>query len=318
MKVLLIEGDREVADGVRRALSAVGTSIYDTADSDEAVELAGIYDYDLVVLGENLHGDRPSRVLRRLRDRVSVPILVLSTEIDPDLVVWMLDSGADDYVIRPVNREVLAARAKAVVRRALGRATNEVIVGPIVIGEAGVTVNGTPLHFTESERRLLTVLGTRKNRVVDKDTLLSTLYSSETSEAEIKIIDVFVCKIRTKLRDFAADGHLVTHWGKGYSLQETPVARVSHKSMTTESGPGRILQSLGDGKARLTSEISRIARVQTYLVGTYLSQMKEKGWLTNDIVKVARHKRVSWTITDAGRAELAERLKIEQRIKEAA
>lgn len=318
MKVLIVEGDREVAAGVRRALSAAEVSLYDTDDADDAVQLAGIYDYDLIVLGETLHGATTDHVLHRLRERGSAPILVLRTEASADAVARMLEAGADDYVVRPVSREVLAARAKAIVRRALGRATNEISVGPITLGETGVAVNGAPVHFTDSERRLLNILGTRKNRVVSKDALLSTLYSTETAEAGIKIIDVFVCKIRTKLRDLQADGHLVTYWGKGYSLQDEAQVRPMRRSLTTETGPGRILVAMSDGIARLSTEIAGVSRIQRYLVGSQLSQMNEKGWVTKDCVKVGRQKRTIWTITKAGRAELARRRETEQRLKDAA
>lgn len=319
MKVLLIEGDRTVADGVRRALTDAASSIYDTDDGNEAVELAGIYDYDLIVLGETLADGSPVRVLRRLRaERVAVPAMVLSVDDTPARIAEMLDGGADDYVVRPVNREVLVARAKAVVRRAQGRPSNEIVVGPIVISETGVAVSGRPVRLTDQEQRLLRILGERKNLPVNKDVVTSALYRTEADEPDTKIVDVLVCRIRRKLREAGASGHIATHWGKGYSLRENAGKDPVQSQFDTSSGSMRILQVLSDGLVRRGAEIAREAKLDRTQISGFLGRLQERGCIIPEIRRAGRRRISHWTITKTGRAELAQRLKTEQRIKEAA
>lgn len=223
MRVLLIEDDSSTARSIELALAAEGI-ICDTAEvGEEGVEIGRIYDYDIILLDLMLPDIDGYQVLLRLRSaKVKTPILILSGLSSVDQKVRGLGFGADDYLTKPFNKDELIARIQAIVRRSKGHSESVVRFDKVAINldTRNVEVNGVQVHLTNKEYAILELLAMRKGSVLTKEMFLNHLYSS-MDEPEIKIIDVFVCKLRKKLADASGGvNYIETVWGRGYMLKD--------------------------------------------------------------------------------------------------
>jgi two-component system cell cycle response regulator CtrA len=222
MRVLLVEDDTIVARGVSLALKAA-SMIVDTADTgEEALELARLYDYDILVLDLMLPDMEGYEVVRRLRaGRIETPVLILSGLTRPQAKVRGFGMGADDYITKPFDQQELVARIQAIVRRAKGFSQPTLTVGPLTLnlGSREVSVEGRNVHLTGKEYAVLELLTLRKGVVLTKEAFLNHLYGG-MDEPEVKIIDVFICKLRKKLAQAGAGDLIGTVWGRGYVLRD--------------------------------------------------------------------------------------------------
>ena len=223
MRVLLIEDDSSTARSIELALAAEGI-ICDTAEvGEEGIEIGRIYDYDIILLDLMLPDIDGYQVLLRLRSaKVKTPILILSGLSSVDQKVRGLGFGADDYLTKPFNKDELIARIQAIVRRSKGHSESVVRFDKVAINldTRHVEVNGIQVHLTNKEYAILELLALRKGSVLTKEMFLNHLYSS-MDEPEIKIIDVFVCKLRKKLADASGGvNYIETVWGRGYMLKD--------------------------------------------------------------------------------------------------
>ncbi len=222
MRVLLIEDDKAVAKGIDMMLQAEGFNVYVTDLGEEGVDLGKIYDYDLILLDLNLPDMSGMDVLRTLRvARIDTPIMILSGNSEIETKVKTLGGGADDFMTKPFHREELVARIHAVVRRSKGHAQSVIRTGEIAVNLDGKTVevNGMRVHLTGKEYQMLELLSLRKGTTLTKEMFLNHLYGG-MDEPELKIIDVFICKLRKKLKAAADDHHIETVWGRGYVLRD--------------------------------------------------------------------------------------------------
>ncbi len=162
-------------------------------------------------------------VLRRLRAaRVQTPTLILSGLTRLDDKIKGLGVGADDYLTKPFDKRELIARIQAIVRRSKGHPDSVIQTGKLKINlEARtVEVDGQPLHLTGKEYGILELLSLRKGTTLTKEMFLNHLYGG-MDEPELKIIDVFVCKLRKKLSSATGgDNYIETVWGRGYVLRD--------------------------------------------------------------------------------------------------
>jgi two-component system cell cycle response regulator CtrA len=153
---------------------------------------------------------------------VKTPILILSGLAGTKDKVRGLGFGADDYMTKPFHREELVARIHAIVRRSKGHAQSVIQTGDLVVNLDTKTVelNGAQVRLTGKEYQMLELLALRKGTTLTKEMFLNHLYGG-MDEPEIKIIDVFMCKLRKKLAN-ASDGkdYIETVWGRGYVLRE--------------------------------------------------------------------------------------------------
>jgi two-component system cell cycle response regulator CtrA len=223
MRVLLIEDDRATAQSIEFMLKFEGLNVYTTDLGEEGVDLGKLYDYDIIVLDLNLPDMSGFEVLRSLRvSKVKTPILILSGNADMENKVKGLGFGADDYMTKPFHRDELLARIQAIVRRSLGHAQSVVHTGDLVVNLDAKTVeiNHVPVPLTTREYQMLELLSLRKGMTLGKEMFLNHLYGG-MDEPEIKIIDVFICKLRKKLAA-ASNGKdfIETVWGQGYVLRE--------------------------------------------------------------------------------------------------
>ncbi|HUO23948.1 MAG TPA: response regulator transcription factor, partial [Caulobacteraceae bacterium] len=160
---------------------------------------------------------------RSLRvSKVKTPILILSGLAGIEDKVKGLGFGADDYMTKPFHKDELIARIHAVVRRSKGHAQSVIKTGDITVNldAKTVEVNGMRVHLTGKEYQMLELLSLRKGTTLTKEMFLNHLYGG-MDEPELKIIDVFICKLRKKLAS-AASGqhHIETVWGRGYVLRD--------------------------------------------------------------------------------------------------
>jgi two-component system cell cycle response regulator CtrA len=225
MRILLVEDDSSTAKSIEMMLKSEGY-VVDLADmGEDGLEIGKLYDYDIIVLDLMLPDIDGYEVLRRLRQaRIKTPILILSGLSELDAKVKGLGVGADDYMTKPFHKRELIARIQAIVRRSKGHSDSVVRTGKLVVNldTRTVEVNSQPLHLTGKEYGILELLSLRKGMTLTKEMFLNHLYGG-MDEPELKIIDVFVCKLRKKLTvATAGENYIETVWGRGYVLRDPP------------------------------------------------------------------------------------------------
>ena len=222
MRVLLVEDDPITQQSIQMMLESEGM-VVDTADlGEDGLEIGKLYDYDIIVLDILLPDIDGFEVLRRLRDgRVDTPVLILSGLTESENKVKGLGAGADDYLTKPFDKKELLARIQAIIRRSAGHSQSIIMTGLLTVNldSHTVEVEGQPIHLTGKEYGILELLSLRKGTTLTKEMFLNHLYGG-MDEPELKIIDVFICKLRKKLN--AATGgenYIETVWGRGYVLR---------------------------------------------------------------------------------------------------
>ena len=227
MRVLLVEDDSNTAQSIALLLKSEGF-ICDTTDlGEDGLEIGKLYDYDIILLDLMLPDIDGYEVLRRLRAaRVNTPILILSGLNEMDSKLKGLGFGADDYLTKPFDRRELIARIQAIVRRSKGHSESVIKTGKLAVNldTRTVEIAGQPLHLTGKEYAILELLALRKGTTLTKEMFLNHLYGG-MDEPELKIIDVFICKLRKKLAAATnGENYIETVWGRGYVLRDIPGA----------------------------------------------------------------------------------------------
>ena len=223
MRVLLIEDDSATAESIELMLTSEGFNVYTTDLGEEGVDLGKLFDYDIILLDLNLPDVSGYEVLRTLRlSKVKTPILILSGLAGIDDKVKGLGVGADDYMTKPFHKDELVARINAIVRRSKGHAQSIIETGKLKVNldAKTVEVDGQRVHLTGKEYQMLELLSLRKGTTMTKEMFLNHLYGG-MDEPELKIIDVFICKLRKKLAAATGGEHYIeTVWGRGYVLRD--------------------------------------------------------------------------------------------------
>jgi two-component system cell cycle response regulator CtrA len=228
MRVLLVEDDPTTSRSIELMLTHANLNVYATDLGEEGVDLAKLYDYDLILLDLNLPDMHGHDVLRQLRlAKIETPILILSGSDDTESKIKGFGFGADDYLTKPFHREELVARIHAIIRRSKGHAQSVIRTGKIAVNLDAKTVDadGKAVHLTGKEYQMLELLSLRKGTTLTKEMFLNHLYGG-MDEPELKIIDVFICKLRKKLAQATeGDNYIETVWGRGYVLRDPEPAR---------------------------------------------------------------------------------------------
>jgi len=223
MRVLLVEDDPTTSRSIELMLTHANLNIYCTDLGEEGIDLAKLYDYDLILLDLNLPDMGGLDVLRQLRlARVQTPVLILSGEDATESKIRSFGFGADDYLTKPFHREELVARIHAIIRRSQGHAQSVIRTGKVSVNLDAKTVDasGQTVHLTGKEYQMLELLSLRKGTTLTKEMFLNHLYGG-MDEPELKIIDVFICKLRKKLAEATGgENYIETVWGRGYVLRD--------------------------------------------------------------------------------------------------
>lgn len=223
MRVLLVEDDSSTAKSIELMLKSDGY-VVDTADlGEDGLEIGKIYDYDIIILDLMLPDMDGYEVLKDFRNsKIETPILILSGLTEMDNKIKGLGFGADDYLTKPFDKRELMARLQAIVRRSQGHAQSTIKTGNVTVNldSRTVDVGGKPLHLTGKEYGIIELLSLRKGATLTKEMFLNHLYGG-MDEPEVKIIDVFVCKLRKKIETMNdGESHIETVWGRGYVMRE--------------------------------------------------------------------------------------------------
>ncbi|MGH6828447.1 MAG: response regulator transcription factor CtrA [Rhizomicrobium sp.] len=223
MRVLLIEDDSAMARSIELMLRSEGLNVYTTDLGEEGIDLGKLYDYDIIVLDLQLPDLSGFDVLKALRvAKIQTPVLILSGNAIVEAKVKALGFGADDYMTKPFHKDELVARIQAVVRRSKGHSQSVIVTGKLTVNldAKTVEVDGQRVHLTGKEYQMLELLSLRKGTTLTKEMFLNHLYGG-MDEPELKIIDVFICKLRKKLAAaIDGDNYIETVWGRGYVLRD--------------------------------------------------------------------------------------------------
>ncbi|MDG1078127.1 MAG: response regulator transcription factor [Planktotalea sp.] len=223
MRVLLVEDDPTTSKSIDMMLTHANLNVYTTSFGEEGIDLAKLYDYDLILLDLNLPDMNGHEVLRQLRlARIETPILILSGSDDTESKIKGFGFGADDYLTKPFHRDELIARIHAIIRRSKGHSQSIIHTGKIAVNldAKTVEVENATVHLTGKEYQMLELLSLRKGTTLTKEMFLNHLYGC-MDEPELKIINVFICKLRKKLCEARGeDSYIETVWGRGYVLRD--------------------------------------------------------------------------------------------------
>jgi two-component system cell cycle response regulator CtrA len=223
MRVLPFEDDPITSKSIELMLAHANLNVYATDLGEEGIDLAKLYDYDLILLDLDLPDLNGHEVLRQLRlSRIQTPILILSGSDDTDSKIKGFGFGADDYLTKPSHREELVARIHVIIRRSKGHSQSVIETGLVSVNLDAKTISadGKTVHLTGKQYQMLELLSLCKGTTLTKEMFLNHLYG-EMDEPKLKIIDVFICKLRKKL-SIATNGenNIETVWGRGYDLRD--------------------------------------------------------------------------------------------------
>ena len=223
MRILLVEDDKDAAKSITLMLQTEKFVCDPVGLGEDGLEIGKLYDYDIIILDLLLPDMSGQEVLRSLRfAKIRTPVLILSGQKSTDTKIQSLGIGADDYLTKPFDRRELVARIQAVVRRSRGHSQSLVRTGKLTVNLDSHTaeVGGVPVRLTGKEYGILELLSLRKGTTLTKEMFLNHLYGG-IDEPEMKIIDVFVCKLRKKLAAATGSGsYIQTVWGRGYVLED--------------------------------------------------------------------------------------------------
>ena len=217
MKVLLIEDEPDLLDGLATALRKTGYAVDLASDGEEGLYKAIEGDYDAIVLDIMLPKIDGWEVLRQLRAKKSTPVLMLTARDATSDRVRGLDTGADDYLVKPFDLTELQARFRALIRRSHSQPQQGIVIGPVEIDPAsrGVQLRGQPVALTPREFAILEYLARNRGKVVSRSSIYEHLFD-ENDDSLSNLIDVHIFNLRRKL------GHefILTKRGHGYCIAE--------------------------------------------------------------------------------------------------
>jgi two-component system, OmpR family, response regulator MprA len=219
-RVLVVEDDEQIADVLRRSLRAEGYEVRAAGDGVEALDLAAGYMPDLVVLDLGLPRLDGVEVCRRLRAEGDVSILMLTARAETEDRVAGLDSGADDYLVKPFERKELLARIRALLRRRPPRGAASLQIADLTLNPDSREVRRgeRELELTKREFELLEHLMRNERLVVSRERLLDEVWGYDPMAAT-NTIDVFISNLRRKLEAGGENRLLHTKRGAGYVLK---------------------------------------------------------------------------------------------------
>jgi DNA-binding response OmpR family regulator len=222
MRVLIVEDEERLAQNIAGILRDNALCAVDVApDGEEGLFLASSSPYDLIVLDLMLPKLNGLQVLKSFRaERGNAPVLILTARDEKDVIVKLLNAGADDYLTKPFDLGEFVARCKALMRRGKGEHSPAIQAGPLEVNTSTrrVQVNGTRISLTAMEYRVLEYLALRRGALVPKMELLEHLYDYNWEKFG-NVIEVYISGLRRKIDTVAGEKLIQTVRGLGYALR---------------------------------------------------------------------------------------------------
>lgn len=216
--ILIVEDDRELAALLTDFLRAEGYTVSAVDSGERALELFEKYGAKLVVLDINLPDVSGFAVCSKLREDTDTPILIVSARTDKDDKLSGLELGADDYIEKPYDIDILLAKIKGIFRR---RYHQELLTAEGVslnLADRTAVIDGTPVELASKEFDLLALLVENRGKVMKKEYLFSRVWGSD-SDSELQTLHVHINRLRSKLGDDPKHAkRLLTVWGVGYKF----------------------------------------------------------------------------------------------------
>ena len=222
MKLLLVEDDSYLSGAMKSGLEESGYAVDNVTSGPDALDLAGLYAYDLIILDIMLPGMDGFSVCRELRNRhIVTPILILTARYQEDDRVRGLDSGADDYLVKPFGYPELYARIRALLRRGNNIVSTEIRIGELIMDTVrrSITYGGKDIDLTGREYAILEYLVVNRNCVVTRDMIEQHVWDSEYG-AFSNVVEVLISRIRRKLCPDNREAVIRTVKGLGYVVKE--------------------------------------------------------------------------------------------------
>ncbi len=216
MRILIVEDEPDLSSALARALRDEGYAV-DAADNGaDGLFNAESTDYDAIILDVMMPQMDGWEVLKRLRKTKKTPVLMLTARDQTRDRVKGLDTGADDYVLKPFDLPELLARLRAIIRRSAGKTTSVVEIGNVAIDTAArvVTLAGKPEELTAREYALVEFMALHRGEVVTRTQLYEHLFDENDSSLS-NLLDVHVSNVRKKL----GAEFITTRRGHGYCIE---------------------------------------------------------------------------------------------------
>ncbi|MDO6706615.1 MULTISPECIES: response regulator [unclassified Photobacterium] len=220
MRILIVEDDPILCHHLKTQLSELGNQVQCANTAEEGLFFAENYPNDVAIVDIGLPDRDGISLIREIRDRgLRLPILILTARSNWQDKVTGLEAGADDYLVKPFQKEELVARLSALVRRSAGFIKPEMIAGEIRVDLLAkqVFVSENLLELTAFEYELLEYLMRHSRQVVSKQRLLDVLY--EDQEGDPNTIEVMISRLRKKISQTGQDNPISTIRGQGYIFE---------------------------------------------------------------------------------------------------
>ncbi|MDF0601714.1 response regulator transcription factor [Psychromarinibacter sp. C21-152] len=219
MRILIVEDTADVGDAVVASLERAGFACDLAATLETARDFLGVQDYDCIVLDISLPDGDGRSLLKQLRGRGDgTPVLILTAEFQVTARVEALDSGADDYLVKPFDLRELEARLRVLIRREKGQADSQMRLADLVFDPAArsVHVAEAPVHMTRREMALLHLMMSHRGQLLSKERLFEGLFSFDREDVGANAVELYIARLRKKLAGSRA--RIETHRGLGYRL----------------------------------------------------------------------------------------------------
>ncbi|MBA2689134.1 MAG: response regulator transcription factor [Gemmatimonadaceae bacterium] len=223
MKALVVEDDESVAQITKRMLEGDGFVVDLATNAQDGQTLAFVTDYDVIILDLGLPDGSGLQVIQALRRGArSTPIMVMTGSGDSETTVRALDTGADDYLSKPIKKDEFRARIRALLRRGGSQRTESLTTANLVLNRLSrqVLLDGKELRLSVKEFSLLEHLMTRVDEVVSRTQLLEKLWETDFDPGT-NVVDVCVSRLRKKMREGGANVEIESRRGRGFILRET-------------------------------------------------------------------------------------------------
>ena len=222
MRILIAEDERDLNRIIKQKLTSDGYSVDSCFDGEEAIDYIDAADYDAVILDIMMPKKNGLQVLKYMRDKgKTVPVIFLTARDSVADRVKGLDTGANDYIVKPFSFEELTARIRAATRTKFGEASDKIMVGDLILDRAShrVTRGGREISLSAKEYSLLEYLMLNKGRVLSRDRIENSVWNFDY-DGGTNAVDVYISFLRRKIDGDFERKLIHTVRGSGYVIRE--------------------------------------------------------------------------------------------------